>query len=79
MHLLVCYLHLTLTTSVAKQRPDPTPGTTIKLHFLGSVFHVELPHTIDEQQLTETSSFNEKYNPKHHVRRSWPKALAPTY
>jgi len=28
---------------------------------------VEIPHSIDVQQLTDTSSFNEKYNPKFHV------------
>lgn len=32
------------------------------------MLNVELPHTIDEQQLTETPSFGEKYDPKIHVR-----------
>lgn len=50
-----------------KQRPDPTPGTTLELGFLGSVLHVEIPHSIDAQQLAETSSFNEKYDPTVHV------------
>ncbi|KAG2017591.1 FAM116B protein [Coprinopsis cinerea AmutBmut pab1-1] len=46
---------------------DPTPGTTVELGFLGSVLHVEIPHSIDAQQLAETSSFNEKYNPRYHI------------
>lgn len=29
--------------------------------------HVELPHNVDEQQLTETSSFHEKFDPSLHV------------
>lgn len=49
-------------------RPKPTPGKTLELGFLGSVLHVETPHSIDVQQLTDTSSFNEKYNPRFHVR-----------
>lgn len=51
----------------AKCRSDPTPGATIELGFLGSVLHVELPRTADEQQLVETSSFHEKFDPKLHV------------
>lgn len=31
------------------------------------MLHLEIPHNIDEQQSTETSSFNEKYDPKLHV------------
>ncbi|KAF8969105.1 hypothetical protein BDZ97DRAFT_264108 [Flammula alnicola] len=47
--------------------PDPTPGSTVELGFLGSVLHVEIPHSIDAQQVTETSSFNEKYSPTSHI------------
>jgi len=50
-----------------KSRSDPKPGETLELGFLGSVVHVEIPHTIDQFQLTETSSFNEMYDPKLHV------------
>ncbi|KAH6909220.1 hypothetical protein BKA70DRAFT_1103120 [Coprinopsis sp. MPI-PUGE-AT-0042] len=49
------------------ERPDPTPGSTLELGFLGSVLHVEIPHSIDAQQLAETSSFNEKYDPTMHI------------
>ncbi|EAU85266.2 FAM116B protein [Coprinopsis cinerea okayama7 len=52
---------------IRMQRSDPTPGTTVELGFLGSVLHVEIPHSIDAQQLAETSSFNEKYNPRYHI------------
>lgn len=51
----------------AKWRSDPTPGTTVELGFLGSVMHVELPLTIDEQQLAETASFDETFDPTLHV------------
>lgn len=50
-----------------KIRPDPTPGETLELGFLGTVLQVEIPHSLDVQQVTETSSFNEKYDPKSHV------------
>lgn len=56
---------------------DPTPGTTIELGFLGSVLHLELPHTIDEQQLTETSSFQENYDPSSYILASAPPLLPP--
>lgn len=32
-------------------RPQPVPGATLELGFLGSVLHVELPRDMDEQQL----------------------------
>lgn len=51
----------------AKQRSDPTPGTTVELGFLGSVLNVELPHTSEQQQMSGTASFQEKYDPKLHV------------
>jgi len=50
-----------------KVRPDPDPGRLVELGFLGSVLHVEIPHSIDVQQMTETS-FNGTYNPMTHVR-----------
>ncbi|TEB27105.1 DUF1630-domain-containing protein [Coprinellus micaceus] len=46
---------------------EPTAGTTVELGFLGTVLHVELPHSTDAQQLTETSSFNEKYDTRFHI------------
>ncbi|KAF9016266.1 DUF1630-domain-containing protein [Hymenopellis radicata] len=46
---------------------DPMPGAILELGFLGSVLHVELPQSIDHQQLTDTSSFREKYNPSIHT------------
>ncbi|TFK27824.1 DUF1630-domain-containing protein [Coprinopsis marcescibilis] len=49
---------------------DPTPGTTLELGFLGSAIHVEIPHSIDTQQLAATSSFNEKYDPRLHILAS---------
>jgi len=48
-------------------RPNPTPGETLELGFLGSVLHVEIPHSLDVQQVATTSSFNEKYDPRSHV------------
>jgi len=50
-----------------KSRSGPKPGETLELGFLGTVVYVEIPHTIDQFQLTETSSFNEMYDPKLHV------------
>ncbi|TFK75071.1 DUF1630-domain-containing protein [Pluteus cervinus] len=58
---------------------DPVPGTTVELGFLGSVLHLEIPKSNNEQQLTETSSFHEKYDPKRHILASsaplWPPPL----
>lgn len=56
---------------------DPTPGETLELGFLGTVLHVEIPHSVDTQQLTETSSFNEKYNPKRHILATTTPFLPP--
>ncbi|KIJ96492.1 hypothetical protein K443DRAFT_282958 [Laccaria amethystina LaAM-08-1] len=56
---------------------NPTPGETQELGFLGTVLHVEIPHSVDTQQLTETSSFNEKYNPKHHILATTTPLLPP--
>jgi len=58
-------------------RPKPTPGKTLELGFLGSVLHVEIPHSIDVQQLTDTSSFNEKYNPRSHARVFFDTSIKP--
>jgi hypothetical protein len=58
-----------------KNRSDPKPGETLELGFLGTVVHVEIPHTIDQFQLTETSSFNEKYDPTLHVRLPPPRSV----
>ncbi|KIJ12789.1 hypothetical protein PAXINDRAFT_117738 [Paxillus involutus ATCC 200175] len=49
---------------------SPLPGSTIELGFLGSVLHVELPLSPDSQQLTETGSFNEKFDPAMHLLAS---------
>ncbi|KIM35253.1 hypothetical protein M413DRAFT_20781 [Hebeloma cylindrosporum] len=57
--------------------PNPTPGKTLELGFLGSVLHVEIPHSIDVQQLTDTSSFNEKYNPRSHILATTAPFLPP--
>ncbi|KAF9223896.1 DUF1630-domain-containing protein [Gyrodon lividus] len=48
----------------------PSPGSTIELGFLGSVFHIELPLSSDSQQLAETDSFNEKFDPAMHLLAS---------
>ncbi|OAX39509.1 DUF1630-domain-containing protein [Rhizopogon vinicolor AM-OR11-026] len=48
----------------------PSPGLTTELGFLGSVLHVELPMTADTQQLTETTSFCEKFDPALHLLSS---------
>ncbi|KAN0093280.1 hypothetical protein V8E55_004064 [Tylopilus felleus] len=49
---------------------SPSPGSTIELGFLGSVLHVELPLTSDSQQLAETNTFEEKFNPGVHLLAS---------
>ncbi|PFH46772.1 hypothetical protein AMATHDRAFT_69093 [Amanita thiersii Skay4041] len=56
---------------------DPTPGQTIEIGFLGTVFQLEIPKAIDEQQLTETSSFNEAYDPRTHILASSPPLIPP--
>lgn len=52
------------------ERCSPSPGLTIELGFLGSVLHVELPMNADIQQLTETASFHEKFDPTLHLLSS---------
>ncbi|KAF9468198.1 hypothetical protein BDZ94DRAFT_849450 [Collybia nuda] len=56
---------------------DPIPGETLELGFLGSVLQLELPRTIDEQQLTDTSSFQEKYDPRQHILATAPPLFPP--
>lgn len=34
----------------------------------GAVLRVELPHSDDEQQFAETSSFGARFDPRSHVR-----------
>ncbi|KAM6504111.1 hypothetical protein JOM56_001054 [Amanita muscaria] len=55
----------------------PSPGQTMELGFLGTVLYLEIPNTIDEQQLTETSSFKEKYDPRLHILASSPPLIPP--
>ncbi|KAF8879304.1 hypothetical protein CPB84DRAFT_1687970 [Gymnopilus junonius] len=57
--------------------PDPTPGQTLELGFLGTVLQVEIPHSLDVQQVTETSSFNEKYDPRAHILATTAPFLPP--
>lgn len=54
---------------------SPSPGLTTELGFLGSVLQVELPMNADIQQLTETASFHEKFDPALHLLSS----IAPLY
>ncbi|KIJ67039.1 hypothetical protein HYDPIDRAFT_174305 [Hydnomerulius pinastri MD-312] len=49
---------------------SPSPGSNVELGFLGSVFLVELPDSFDSQQLAETGSFNEKFDPSVHLLAS---------
>ena len=55
---------------MVKNRPPPTSQGPLELGFLGSVLNVELPDNIDQQQLTETKSFKEKFDPSVHVGKS---------
>lgn len=50
-----------------KERQTPSPGLTLELGFLGSVLQVELPTSSDSQQLAETASFDQKFDPREHV------------
>ncbi|KAI6155086.1 hypothetical protein BKA82DRAFT_996737 [Pisolithus tinctorius] len=50
--------------------PSPSPGSTLELGFLGSVLHVELPTSIDSQQLVETASFGGGFDPTEHLLAS---------
>ncbi|KAF9234226.1 hypothetical protein BU15DRAFT_90060 [Melanogaster broomeanus] len=47
-----------------------TPSSTIEIGFLGSVLHIELPVSSDSQQLAETGSFDEKFDPAMHLLAS---------
>lgn len=57
------------------ERCSPSPGLATELGFLGSVLQVELPMNADIQQLTETASFHEKFDPALHLLSS----IAPLY
>ena len=48
------FLPLIFDAHEMKIRPDPEPGCSVELGFLGSVVHVEIPHSIDVQ-MAETS------------------------
>ncbi|KDQ13515.1 hypothetical protein BOTBODRAFT_133411 [Botryobasidium botryosum FD-172 SS1] len=52
--------------------PDPVPGSTLELGFLGSVINVELPDNSGHQQSIKTSSFGETFDPKIHILASIP-------
>ncbi|KAJ4480145.1 hypothetical protein J3R30DRAFT_3701503 [Lentinula aciculospora] len=53
--------------------PDPTPGTLLELGFLGTVLHVEIPHSgNDAQQISATVFKNENFDPKLHILASAP-------
>ena len=56
-----------LLTLGCQRRQSPSPGATVELGFLGSVLQVELPLTSDSQQLAETNTFDEQFNPAVHV------------
>lgn len=57
-------------TTLPTERCSPSPGLTTELGFLGSVLQVELPMNADIQQLTETASFHEKFDPALHLLSS---------
>ncbi|KAF5358764.1 hypothetical protein D9758_008558 [Tetrapyrgos nigripes] len=59
------------------KRSDPVFGSFIELGFLGTVLPVELPQTNDSQQLTDTSSFREKYDPRLHILASAAPLMPP--
>ena len=65
-HLLAMFF-ISFESMDAKERRNPSLGSTVELGFLGSVLHVELPVDTDSQQLAETSKFDERFNPKLHV------------
>lgn len=52
--------------------PALQAGATLELGFLGSILHVEIPKSIDQQQLTETASFGEAFDPHLHILASHP-------
>lgn len=52
--------------------PSPKAASTLELGFLASVLLVELPQHIDQQQLTETSSFGETFDPTRHILAAYP-------
>ncbi|KII89815.1 hypothetical protein PLICRDRAFT_108142 [Plicaturopsis crispa FD-325 SS-3] len=57
--------------------PDPTPGMTIELGFLGSVLQAKLPQTLDDQQLADTPAFHDKFDPQLHILACSAPSLPP--
>lgn len=53
----------------AKGRSDPQLGAALELGFLGYVFTVELPTSLDAQQSSKALRSPEKYDPESHVSR----------
>lgn len=64
---LLVFLVTLAELSDTKERQSPSAGSTVELGFLGSVLHVQLPQSPDSQQLTETGTFDERFNPAMHV------------
>ncbi|EJU05013.1 DUF1630-domain-containing protein [Dacryopinax primogenitus] len=52
--------------------PDPKPGVTLELGFLGLVLKTELPAFGEEQQSVETASFTDVFKPHTHILASIP-------
>ncbi|KAJ3744021.1 hypothetical protein DFH05DRAFT_1525026 [Lentinula detonsa] len=52
--------------------PDPTPGTLLEIGFLGTVLHVEIPHTGNAQQISPTMSKEKHLDPNLHILASAP-------
>ncbi|KIK62649.1 hypothetical protein GYMLUDRAFT_242791 [Collybiopsis luxurians FD-317 M1] len=57
--------------------PDPTPGTLLEIGFLGTVLHVEIPHSGDDAQQLSGSMVREHFNPKQHILASAPSFHPP--
>lgn len=51
--------------------PDLCPGAALMLGVAGAVLRVELPHSDDEQQFAETSSFGARFDPRSHILASF--------
>jgi hypothetical protein len=41
-----------------QRRSDPLPGTMVELGFLGTVFDVEIPRSVDEQQVSSSKGIH---------------------
>ncbi|KAF9065860.1 hypothetical protein BDP27DRAFT_1228430 [Rhodocollybia butyracea] len=57
--------------------PDPTLGSSLEIGFLGTVFHVEIPHSGDDAQQLSGISLREQFNPKTHILASAPPFIPP--